>query len=34
MIVIIDYGVGNLKSVQNILKKAGAQAKIGRKGRC
>ena len=28
MIVIIDYGVGNLSSVKNMLKKAGAYVKI------
>ena len=28
MIIIIDYGVGNLKSIQNMLKKVGAEVKI------
>ena len=28
MIVIVDYGVGNLSSVKNMLKKAGAYVKI------
>lgn len=28
MIVILDYGVGNLKSIQNMIKKAGAKAHI------
>ena len=28
MIVIIDYGVGNLRSVQNMLKKAGSETVI------
>ena len=28
MIVIIDYGVGNLKSIKNILKKVGSVAEI------
>lgn len=29
MICIVDYGVGNLKSIQNMLKRAGVQAAIG-----
>lgn len=29
MLVIVDYGVGNLMSIQNMLKKAGVTAKIG-----
>lgn len=29
MICIVDYGVGNLKSIQNMLKRAGVQATIG-----
>jgi glutamine amidotransferase len=29
MICIIDYGVGNLASIQNMFKKAGVQASIG-----
>jgi glutamine amidotransferase len=28
MLVIVDYGVGNLMSIQNMLKKAGVTAKI------
>ncbi len=28
MVVIVNYGVGNLSSVQNMLRKAGAQASI------
>ncbi len=28
MIVIVDYGVGNLSSIQNMLKKAGAKSSI------
>jgi imidazole glycerol-phosphate synthase subunit HisH len=28
MICIVDYGVGNLKSIQNMLKRAGVQAAI------
>ena len=28
MIVIIDYGIGNLASIANMLKKAGAECKI------
>jgi len=28
MIVIVDYGVGNLASVSNMLRKVGAQAKV------
>ena len=28
MIVIVDYGMGNLASIANMLKKAGAQARI------
>lgn len=31
MLVIVDYGVGNLRSVQNMLKKAGVPAKISNK---
>jgi imidazole glycerol-phosphate synthase subunit HisH len=31
MIVIIDYGMGNLGSIQNIVKKAGYQSKISNK---
>lgn len=30
MIVIVDYGIGNLGSIQNMLRKAGAEAAIGR----
>ncbi len=30
MIVIIDYGIGNLGSIQNMLRKAGVEAAIGR----
>jgi glutamine amidotransferase len=30
MIVIVDYGVGNLMSVNNMLRKAGAEARISR----
>lgn len=30
MIVIIDYGMGNLGSIQNILKKVGGEAEISR----
>ena len=30
MIVIVDYGVGNLSSVANMLRKAGAQAQVSR----
>lgn len=30
MIVIVDYGVGNLSSVANMLRKAGAEAKVSR----
>lgn len=30
MIVIVDYGVGNLRSVENMLRKADATAKISR----
>ena len=28
MVVIVNYGVGNLSSVQNMLRKAGAQVTI------
>jgi len=31
MFVIVDYGVGNLSSIQNMLKKAGVSAVISRK---
>lgn len=31
MLVIVDYGVGNLASIQNMLKKAGAVAIISGK---
>jgi imidazole glycerol-phosphate synthase subunit HisH len=30
VIVIVDYGVGNLSSVANMLRKAGAQAQVSR----
>lgn len=30
MIVIVDYGVGNLKSIQNMLKKVGASCAISK----
>jgi imidazole glycerol-phosphate synthase subunit HisH len=28
MLIIVDYGVGNLNSIQNMLKKAGVESKI------
>ena len=31
MIAIIDYGMGNLRSVQKAMERAGAQAKITQK---
>jgi len=31
MLVILDYGVGNLTSIQNMLKKAGVSAVISGK---
>ena len=30
-VIIIDYGFGNLKSIQNMLKKIGVEAKISNK---
>jgi glutamine amidotransferase len=31
MLIIVDYGVGNLNSIQNMLKKAGVEGKISNK---
>jgi imidazole glycerol-phosphate synthase subunit HisH len=31
MLIIVDYGVGNLHSIQNMLKKAGVESKISNK---